>query len=88
MESRVIFEGPGPFHLPVAQRASAEGHTNNGITLTLYSLLPAHDASSEAMRSKSPEAVNVQMPSKVARELAVQLIRAADKADAELRDRA
>jgi hypothetical protein len=35
MDSSVRFEGIGPFHLPVAQDASATGRLDNGVTVTL-----------------------------------------------------
>ena len=73
MESNVIFEGPGPFHLPVAQHARADGHTNNGVTLTLQCLLPR--------RGGEMEAVNVQMLASVAREAAVRLLQAAEQSE-------
>jgi hypothetical protein len=81
MESSIIFEGPGPFHLPVAQRATADGHTNNGVTLTLYCQVPAHNAEQAAIRSKEPEPICVQMASSVARDLAAALLRAAEAGD-------
>ena len=34
MDSTVRFEGMGPFHLPVAQDASATGHLNNGVNVS------------------------------------------------------
>ena len=34
MDSKVRFEGMGPFHLPVAQEASATGQLNKGVTVT------------------------------------------------------
>ncbi len=83
MNSRIIFEGPGPFDLPTAQRATAIGHTNNGVTLTLYCLVPAHSAAAVAVRSTEPEPVKVQMLSRIARDLAAELLRAADAADAQ-----
>jgi hypothetical protein len=81
MESVVTFEGPGPFHLPVAQRATADGHTNNGVTLTPYCKVPAHNAEQAAIRAKVPEPISVQMASSVARELAAALLRAAEIGD-------
>jgi hypothetical protein len=34
MDSKVRFEGMGPFHLPIAQEASATGQLNKGVTVT------------------------------------------------------
>ena len=81
MESIVTFEGPGPFHLPTAQRATADGHTNNGVTLTLYALVPAHNAEQAAVRLPGVEPISVQMTSDVARDLAVALMAAAAAGD-------
>ena len=75
MKSTISFQGPGPFHLPTAQRATAVGHSKNGVTMTIYCQLPAHERN-------EPEPVNVQMVSSVARELATKLLRAANEADA------
>ena len=71
MENDIKFEGPGPFHLPVAQTTAVEANKGNGVTMILNCMLPD--------RGGHPEAVNVQMLSKVARELAAQLNRAADE---------
>lgn len=81
MDSFVTFEGPGPFHLPTAQRATATGHQNNGVTITLYCLLSEEQNGVVVARRSEPEAVGVQMISRVARELAVRLLQAADEAD-------
>jgi hypothetical protein len=32
--SNVIFEGDGPFNLPIAQQATAQSHPNNAVTVT------------------------------------------------------
>lgn len=74
-ESKIIYQGPGPFHLPVVQTATATGNKENGVTMTLRALLPE--------REPQLESVSAQMLSGVARELAVQLLRAADEAEAE-----
>ena len=74
-ESKVTYQGPGPFHLPVVQNATATGNQKNGVTMTLRAFLPE--------RERELESVNAQMLSKIARELAVQLLRAADEAEAE-----
>jgi hypothetical protein len=42
-DSGVIFEGSGPFHLPAAQRATATAHGNDGVTMTVYCLLPKRE---------------------------------------------
>jgi len=83
VESNVIFEGPGPFHLPVAQRAIAVGHTNNGVTATVYCLVAKSVGGVEVDRGSEPEPISVQMLSSVARDLAVALMRAADEAEAQ-----
>ena len=70
---QLTFRGPGPFHLPVVQSAIVTGNTNNGVTMMLYAILPG--------RGSKPESVCAQMLSSVARELAVSLLQAADKAD-------
>jgi hypothetical protein len=65
-------DGPGPFHLPTAQRATANGHGNNGVTLIVKAQL-RHD--------KRLDAINIQMTAQVARELAASLITAANQSD-------
>ena len=69
-KSELVFRGPGPFHLPAAQRAKAVGIRHNGVSLTFYALLPG--------RGTEPEAVSIQMTDTVAQELALHLIRAAE----------
>ena len=71
METKVTFTGPGPFHLPTAHYASAEGHENNGVTLILES----------PIRGLGLEAVNVQMTTYQARELAAALLKAVTKSE-------
>ena len=68
MGGDVKFEGPGPFHLPVAQSTAAVPHHNNGVTVIFQCALPG--------RGSRPEPVNVQMLTKTARTLAEQLMRA------------
>lgn len=82
MDNHVFFDGPGPFHLPPAQRASATGHTNNGVTLTVYCLAAKRVQGMAVNRGSDPEPISVQMVSSVARKLAADLIRAANEADA------
>ncbi len=72
-ENELTYRGPGPFHLPVVQRATATGHKDNGVTTHLYIVMPG--------RGPEPESVSAQMTSSVARELAVRLLQAADAAD-------
>ena len=38
-DSEIVFTGPGPFYLPVAQKGSAHGDQNNGVTLTIHALV-------------------------------------------------
>ena len=71
--SSVIFAGSGPFHLPVAQRATATGHSNNGVTLTVYCLV-LEDEGDGVTQRKEPEPINVQMASHIAEELAHRLL--------------
>jgi hypothetical protein len=70
-ESELTVRGPGPFHLPAAQRATASGNKDNGVTMTFWAVL----------RNSPPESVQVQLTSKLARELAVQLLQAADASE-------
>lgn len=65
-----VFQGSGPFALPAAQDATADGGSN-GVEMTLYCLIDG---------SRQP--VLVQMTLQVARELSGRLMRAA--ADAEI----
>jgi hypothetical protein len=84
-DSHVLFEGPGPFHLPTAQRTGVVGHRNNGVTAIFYCLASIRVRGVEQSRGLEP--VNVQMASKVARELAAQLLRAADESDRQGQER-
>jgi hypothetical protein len=71
MDSKVRFDGVGPFHLPVAQAASATGHLNNGVTVTF--LLDAGGGGLDL------SAVNVQINADVALKLCSNLLRAIDE---------
>jgi hypothetical protein len=71
MDSKVDFEGVGPFHLPVAQDASATGQPNNGVTVTF--LLDTEGS------GKDLSAVNVQINAEVALKLCSNLLRAIDE---------
>ena len=71
MDSKVQFEGVGPFHLPVAQDASATGHLNNGVTVTF--LLDAGGG------GKDLSAINVQITADAALKLCSHLLRAIDE---------
>ena len=62
--SKVRFEGIGPFHLPIAQDASATGHLNNGVTVTFL---------------LDTSAVNVQINADAALKLCSNLLRAIDE---------
>jgi hypothetical protein len=79
-ESRVRFEGPGPFSLPVAQRATATGHPNNGVTMTVYSLVQV-EPRQVAGHDTEVVPISIQMTSDVARELAMKLLAEAEKGD-------
>ena len=76
MKSIVIFDGPGPFSLPTAQRATATGHGNKAVTITFKMLLSTLDDGVLVQRRPEPEVVSVQMVASVARDLAAALIRA------------
>ena len=79
-ESRIYFEGPGPFSLPVAQRATATGHTNNGVTMTVYSQVQVEPRQAGGPHSEVVP-ISIQMTTTLARDLAVKLLAGADKAD-------
>ena len=68
MSSEIELVGHGPFHLPLAQTASAEGHQGNGVTATFRVL--ANDG-------REFESVSIQMTADVALELADRLTNAA-----------
>jgi hypothetical protein len=67
--TNVTFHAPGPFHLPVVQRAKANVVANTA-QLTLHVLLPGFDVS---------QPIRCQMPRRVAHDLAVQLLAAANE---------
>ena len=71
MESTVRFDGIGPFHLPVAEDASATGQLNTGVTVTF--LLDTEGSGKEL------SAVNVQINADVALKLCSNLLRAIDE---------
>ena len=81
MDSIIIFEGPGPFHLPGAQCATVTAPSENAVTLTIYGFLQKRENGVMVARCTEPEAVSVQMVSWLARELAAKLLQAADQAD-------
>jgi hypothetical protein len=58
-KGKIILQGQGPFHLPIAQRATAIGDKNNGVTMMLWAVFPE--------RGPQPESVSAQMLSKTAR---------------------
>ena len=72
MDSTVRFAGLGPFHLPVAQDASAKGQLNNGVTVTF--LLDTGGGGGNEL-----SAVNVQISADAALKLCSYLLRAIDK---------
>jgi hypothetical protein len=74
MDSAIRFEGLGPFHLPTAQSATTVAHTNNGVTAVFRCQLPS-------WHHNDTVAVDIQMVSTLARELAVRLLEAADEVD-------
>ncbi len=39
-ETSIIFQGAGPFCLPIVQHASADGNKNNGVAIILSAILP------------------------------------------------
>jgi hypothetical protein len=72
MDSKVRFEGMGPFHLPVAQEASATGQLNKGVTVTF--LVDTGGG------GKEMSAVIVQINADAALKLCSNLLRAIDEA--------
>jgi hypothetical protein len=76
VKSIIIFDGPGPFSLPTAQRATATGHGNKGVTITFKMLLSMPENGVFVQRRPEPEAVSVQMVTAVAQDLAAALMRA------------
>jgi hypothetical protein len=77
---KITLLGPGPFLLPVAQRATATGHTNNGVTMTVYAQV-AKDAQAAAAGQTELVPISIQMVSRIARELAGDLLYAATVGD-------
>ena len=71
MDSKVRFEGIGPFHLPAAQDVPAMGHLNVGVTLTF--LLDTGGGGTET------SAVNVKVDADLALRLCSYLLRAIDE---------
>jgi hypothetical protein len=70
-DSRVNFVGPGPFHLPAAQRATAIS-IGGAVEARLYAIIPIDDDS--IMRP-----MVIQMTASVAQNFAAQLLDAAAK---------
>jgi hypothetical protein len=73
MKSTVSFQGPGPFHLPAVQSATAVDHPVNGVTITFHALIEG--------RGSQQDSISVQMVGSVARELARDLVRALAEGD-------
>jgi len=71
MDGNVRFEGIGPFHLPIAQDASATGQLNNGVTPTF--LFDTGGGGNQV------SAVNVQINADAALKLCSHLLRAIDE---------
>ena len=71
-ESKVVFLGPGPHHLPIVQRAIAHGGDNE-VAMTLYIVAEG--------QGSHPIPIGSQMVASVARELGMALMVAADQAD-------
>jgi len=63
MDSKITFEGDGPFHLPTAQQATATGHLNNGVTITFKALL------GDRQRTRGTEVIEIQLVTEQARVL-------------------
>jgi len=72
----ITFDGPGPFSLPTAQRATASGCGDKAVTITFKMLLSTLEDGVLVRRRPEPEAVSIQMVASVARDLAAALIRA------------
>jgi hypothetical protein len=75
-----ILKGPGPFHLPKTQHATAEGDLPNIVSLILCfsDASDSGDASGEQLR-----AISTPMTPSVARDLAICLWLAADKSESQ-----
>jgi hypothetical protein len=72
MDTKVAFEGRGPYRLPDAQRVSASGSLNEGITITF--LADVHGSGNELA------GINVRIPAEEALLLCRELLRAIDDA--------
>ena len=71
-ESKVVFQGPGPHHLPIAQSATAHGGASE-VAMTLYAVVEG--------QGPRPIPIGIQMVASVARELGMALMVAAGEAD-------
>jgi hypothetical protein len=58
MIGALLLKDQGPFHLPAAQCATATGHENNGVTMTVYCLLPKREKGVLVYCGMGPEAVS------------------------------
>jgi hypothetical protein len=67
--SNVIFQAPGPFHLPALQRAKASVVANTA-QMTLYASIPGYDEA---------QPISCEMSRNMAHELGVQLLAAASE---------
>jgi hypothetical protein len=67
--SNVVFQAPGPFHLPALQHAKASVVADTA-KMTLYASIPGYD---------DPQPISCQMSLRVAHELGVQLLAAANE---------
>jgi hypothetical protein len=74
--NNITFHGSGPFHLNLAQDATARavGHENNGVTITFRSILDGC--------GPEPKPVSVQLTNAVALKLAEEIGRAVGAAGA------
>jgi hypothetical protein len=63
----ILLQGPGPYQLPVMQRATARAQTTR-VEVTLYAVVDGRDG--------NPEPISFQMVAGPARELAVRLLEA------------
>lgn len=73
-------QGVGPYYLPTAQRASAEGLANNGVRMTAYCLFP-EPPKGGLSSGTTLEPVSLQMTTQVARDLATMLLAAAAESE-------
>jgi hypothetical protein len=71
-ESKVVFQGSGPHHLPFVHSATARGGDNE-VEMTLYAVVEGHGS--------HPIPIGSQMVAGVARELGMALMVAADESD-------